>query len=435
LTPTNPFPKTITQPLVTHSEMTTSDFKPLQHDHVVPTDRRFLNKPMATDSQLDAVGVSSDWREWVRVFDTYTVPVLDSDHVHTYALLHYITTVTDSGKVDEEPMKHIGHVRGIVLHQTTKRDSMGQDKWEVVCQSFPYTPEVVLGPTTQELPNPDTHVFFPSHEGTIFRLWHDHERWILSTHRKIDADRSRWSGPTFGDIFRELFTADPSSLNPSVCYSFIAIHAGNRFVYPVTENKLVPVAEYDRSTYKFRITQKHPLESGQNLSAVVGEMCLKQNPELAGVIAFHKDSQKPVKVISQQYYDRRMIRGNEASIRTRYVQLRNTPQQALLAEWYPEHFKTFSDVEIEIVCLCNYLHGEYMKRFVQKVPRESLERLSKEYHVFIMKCHNWHCENRQRNIVRPEQVEKFLRATETHYLLKMLKEFRNTRNMMNAQRM
>jgi len=404
---------------------------PLIHNDVVPTDTRFLARSMAEPEQLNAVGVGLEWREYIRVLDTET----DQNGLKT-VLLHYISTVNENGKINFQPMQYIGHVRGIVLKETMKRETTGGPKWEIICKSFPYTPELIIGEC--ELPIPANSKAFSCHEGTIIRLYWSGgsnsntelptDHWTISTHRRIDAENSRWAGPTFGEMFGSLNELNPENLNKDVCYVFVLIHSENRLVYPVKENKLIPVAEYTRSNGNLRVVQANPidLKTTEDLVLAVNSMDSYQTPEATGIILFHPFSPFPIKVVSKEYHLKRSVRGNEASIRTRYTQLRGTPAQELLVSWYPESIQEFNKVDQEISGLSKYLHTEYLNRFVKKSKfTTEFDRLSKEFHVFLMKCHNWHQQNRTENIVTVNALETQLKAVETHYLLKMLKEYRN----------
>lgn len=402
---------------------------PLIHNDVVPTDSRFLNRPMAEPEQLKAVGVGLEWREYIRILDSDT----DQNGFKT-VLLHYISTVNENGKVNFQPMQYIGHIRGIILRETSKRETTGGPKWEIICKSFPYTPELVIGES--ELPIPANSKAYSCHEGTIIRLYwtgnlgceSPNDRWAISTHRKIDAETSRWSGPTFGEMFGELNQLNPDNLKKEIAYVFVLIHSANRLVYPVKENKLIPVSEFNRSTGTLTVVQSNPidLKTTEDLVLAVNSMDSYETPEAAGVILFHPFTAFPIKVISKNYHLKRSVRGNEASIRTRYTQLRGTPAQELLVSWYPESVNEFNKVEREITGLSKYLHSEYINRNVKKSRfNTEFERLPKEYHVFLMNCHNWYKENKTENIVTVNAVETLLKKVETHYLLKMLKEYRN----------
>lgn len=49
----------------------------------------------------------------------------------------------------------------------------------------------------------EDYKFYKSEEGTLIRVFF-HDKWYVSTHRKLDAFNSRWSSKkTFGDIFKD----------------------------------------------------------------------------------------------------------------------------------------------------------------------------------------------------------------------------------------
>ena len=112
--------------------------------------------------------------------------------------------------------------RGIVTDTATGR---------VVCRSFPFTPEIleddVENLTKWVQPLVDNSVpAYKSWEGTLLRVWNWNGEWTISTHRKLNAFKSRWgSEESYGKIFQtalgrdwEIFT---SGLNPARVYIFL----------------------------------------------------------------------------------------------------------------------------------------------------------------------------------------------------------------------
>jgi hypothetical protein len=72
----------------------------------------------------------------------------------------------------------------------------------LVASSLGFTPEYnEESKNIEELKDISDYSFYKSEEGTLLRVFY-HKKWYLSTHRKLDAFKSRWgSDETFGDIF------------------------------------------------------------------------------------------------------------------------------------------------------------------------------------------------------------------------------------------
>nr|QBK88091.1 MAG: RNA ligase with polynucleotide kinase domain [Marseillevirus LCMAC202] len=404
---------------------------------VVSTDRRFLGRDPATPELLKLVGVNPEWADYIRVLD----------HQGTLALLHYVNTWVSSTdhSINEAPLAEIGHVRGIIVDTATG---------EIVCRSFPYTPEVVSEDPERIaslLPEDLSKVaFYNACEGTVLRLFWHNEEWHLSTHRKINANNSYWAGPTFGSMFEELRTGfvlnnsepgpDQHSMDKNYCYVFLMSHNGNRLVYNISKPQLMLIAIYDRSTQQFlsgeeygpshKLGPKRPagcadpvpvtdINTVADLQEAVDELEKFASYNLAGIIAFPDSlDPRPVKIVNASYNNLRNARGNEPSLRSRYIQLRGTPEGGLMIKWYnePDYQEIFDNAEDEIDELVNRLHTMYMHRYVHK----NIDELPKEEFVTLQRCHTWHTADRGNNIVTANKVREFLNTTPTHFLLVML---------------
>ncbi len=56
-------------------------------------------------------------------------------------------------------------------------------------------------------------------EGTLIRIFYFNDKWIITTHRKLDAFKSKWgSEKSFGDIFKEavMIKTQDSQINDDV---------------------------------------------------------------------------------------------------------------------------------------------------------------------------------------------------------------------------
>nr|QBK87564.1 MAG: RNA ligase with polynucleotide kinase domain [Marseillevirus LCMAC201] len=403
----------------------------INNELVVSTDRRFLSRDPATPELLKSVGVGVEWTEYIRVLDRQ----------NKLALLHYVNTWVSSTDhtINETPLKDIGHVRGIIVDTDTGK---------IICRSFPYTPEVSSENTErigsifpQDLSEASVYT---ACEGTVIRLFWYGEEWNISTHRKIDANNSYWAGPTFGSMFRELRGFSLDDLDKNYCYAFLMSHNGNRLVYKITKPQLMLIAIYDYSKQCFLSdTEMEPVRlSGcvypspvidintiTDLREAVDELEKFASYNHAGIIVI-PDSQdpRPIKIVNATYNSIRDARGNESSIRTRYIQLRGTTEGKLLIKWFAEpDQEIFDDAEKEIDKLVLSLHIMYMNRYVHK----NFARLPKEEFVTLQNCHTWHTSDRS-NIVTVAKVREYLDTIPTYYLLLMLN--RQRREKRKAER-
>lgn len=386
--------------------MSAFQFKP---ESVISTDRRFLSRDTPTPKLLEAIGVNESMREWLRVLDRQG----------DLALVHYLTTVDENGETNEAPMSLIGHARGIIVDEITG---------EIVCRSYPYTPEVPVEKlSTFGVTFTDDVTMYPACEGTVLRLyWAD--GWKISTHRKIEAESSFWAGPSFGSMFREIIPDDfYDHLNKDYCYSFLMSHDANRLLYTVPTPQFLLVCVYDRQARSFlselpRISGcKMPTQLSVSDAQDLKEQILGREPsfDFTGVIMVSDPTNPtPVKVVSQEYLDLRWARGNEPRIRDRYIQLRGKEESRLLVEWFSEeqYQQIFAEAEKEFERLVARIHGMYMSRYIGK----NFGQLPKEEFVTVQRCHEWHCQDRKNNIVTSARVKEFLNETPNYYILIML---------------
>jgi hypothetical protein len=112
------------------------------------------------------------------------------DQTPSLSLFHYTACNEESDLATKQ-------ARGIIRN----------DKDQVVCTSYGYTPEYIV--TQQDVYGPllqpfEQCTFFRSEEGTLFRLFFENFSWHLSTFKRIDAFASYWSSSrSFGELFME----------------------------------------------------------------------------------------------------------------------------------------------------------------------------------------------------------------------------------------
>lgn len=88
-------------------------------------------------------------------------------------------------------------------------------------RSYGFTPEYSTDEVdiVKEEHSFSNYRFFRSEEGTLLRVFHveENQKWYLSTHRKLDAFKSRWGNATnFGELFLDVLQtlySDVSRIN------------------------------------------------------------------------------------------------------------------------------------------------------------------------------------------------------------------------------
>ena len=93
------------------------------------------------------------------------------------------------------------HCRGVVFHED-----------QLVLQAYPHQIELCSNDkkSIEKYLGDDftDYKFFESHEGALIRVFNYNDKWFTSTHRKLDAFRSKWScRESFGTIFKRALGA------------------------------------------------------------------------------------------------------------------------------------------------------------------------------------------------------------------------------------
>lgn len=403
----------------------------LNPELVIETDRRFLDREIPSKELLELTNTAVEYQPFVRVLNRNG----------NLVLLHYLTLYedNDSGNIDEDLLKKIGHLRGIIVDTETN---------EIVCRSYPHTPEIVIDGESvldniqmneafSDFNLFEDSEFYNSTEGTVLRYFWNVNGWCLATHRNINANNSYWSGRTFGELFNELKNFDDSHLNKDYCYSFLLSHESNRLVYEIPEPQLMLITIYDRlaecflKPSEFGSDYTHLAESGvkspqlysvkdaQDLFKYLNEEAFNR----AGLIMISDHTNPaPIKFVSQRYAYLRSVRGNDPSLRSRYIQLRGTPKGEVFTELYHQYQDLFNSVEDEIDALVEHLHNLYVRRYIMK----DFSNLPKEEFVTLQRCHSHYRDTREK--MTKERVAQVLSGTPNHFLLIMLN--RKRRNIL-----
>jgi hypothetical protein len=145
------------------------------------------------------------------------------------------------------------------------------------------------------------------------------------------------------------------------------------------------------------------------------------NPHtLQGVICFAPNGCQ-YKIVNSSYAALCAVRGNEASINFRYLQIRNDEAMVrALESLYPEHVAKFREYDECIVSLAKTIYDAYVSRFIQRnrtvVPKDEFRVLSA--------THTWFIEQKasgQNNRVNQQVVLKILTDQSPVTLNRMIK--------------
>ncbi len=370
-----------------------------------------------------------------------------TDTLGSLRLYHYVYCDRDSDDA-------IKNCRGIVREDDT-----------IVCKTFKYTDEYLV--SEKELIDARIHSFnqckfYDGEEGATLRLFFYKGKWILSTHRKLDAFRSKWGNPrskSFGQMFidglkfevvsgslqgkvnydsssdnsdTQMFDSYCSSLDQNKTYCFLVRNsAENRIVCDALEHpQIYFVGSFERSTHLLvegndsgiSMPQEHKFQNLDELLQYVDNIDHKKKTS----IIVYMPNQQQFKITNARYLDYFKARGNEPSIKFRYLQIRlDRDMVALLYSLYPEEITNFENYENILEKISKRVEQSYVKRYIPSRDGSAKTFVSlPQPQFFIMQaCHNWHISDRANNKVSIDKIHEVIDNQSAESLNKLIKSF------------
>ena len=321
---------------------------------------------------------------------------------------------------------------------------------DLVIKGFSYTYEHnqdYLDQLFENISFNDCH-FYDSHEGAVIRLFHFSGKWYISTHRKLDAFRSKWaSKKSFGDFFKDALQQQVTvnetlreriglSEGDDVLEKFKTnvLDTDKQYMFLLlndTENRLVSTRDgasggiYHVGTFIngqlsmdedvcIPYPEKHDFKTIDDIYTYVNNVDHKFKQ---GVIVFAPNNVQ-YKIYNNYYQKLLSVRGNEPSIKFRYLQVRmDSENNKTLRELYPEKCDAFDEYENRIYQIAKEIYKAYVDRFIKKLyvitPAE-------EFNI-IKELHSWHLENRVENRISLDRVIQVLNTQTPTNINKMIR--------------
>ena len=324
--------------------------------------------------------------------------------------------------LEEGDSDAVRQCRGIVFNKGTLILKGYGHTDEYTCDEFMSDPDLVL----------DGCRVFEAHEGTLIRMFFTNNHWFQSTHRRLDAYRSKWAGDeSFGHTFASAMNADNGPptytdlLDKERQYMFLLCNTpANRIVCNAPEKPTVyHVGTFHQGKLLLDddIGIDRPREyidlSKEDAVSVVNEI----SPErLQGLIVIREEDASTFKIISKSYKEYAELRGNEPSVRFRYLQIRmDMPSRAKFMDLYPEWISAFDEYEDILYEVVLNLKDAYIRRYIKK---EFITVPNEEFGV-IKEIHKWHVEDRVNNHVNADIVRDALNRQPPSKLNKIIRKY------------
>jgi hypothetical protein len=361
------------------------------------------------------------------------VRVTDYDEDSGLELLCYVHCGPDDDSL-------ICQCRGVVFHEN-----------DIVMRAFPYTIEYSHNNVEKIKQNIESNfgncVCYDAHEGALVRMFNFSNRWYISTHRKLNAFRSKWSSnESFGASFEralefeiennpKLRDAMPKNdgnllerfqtiLDPTKQYMFLVRHnEDNRIVCAVPKHPTL----YHVGTFvegelvmtedvHIPYPRKHSFSNTNELTDYVNKIDIH---DLQGVIVFAPGNRQ-YKILHRDYIDLFRARGNVPSVKFRYLEVRMNPtMSAMLYHLYPNMTETFDEYENSLYAIAKTIYRSYVQRHI----KGKWSTLPNQEYKVDRECHSWHEEDRKMNIVTLDKVVEILNRQPPTNLNAMIRRY------------
>lgn len=291
---------------------------------------------------------------------------------------------------------------------------------------------------------------YECHEGALIRLFYFENNWHLCTHKKLNAYHSKWaSKESFGEIFEKSLENNLRKTKETFDYInnkkgntikdkfFSTLDKNNIYLFLVKntiENRIVcaPPPQptlYHVGTYiNGNLDTEHniKLQKQKRLNITSYDELIQSvkdtNPKyLQGVIVYLENNEQ-IKIINSDYDLYQKTRGNEQSIKFRYLQLRMDYEKSkILYYLYPDDRKFFKEYENIIYDIARMLYRAYVQRYIKKnyiaVPKQEFQ---------VMKeCHGWHVQDRQNNKITLDKIINVLNEQSPSNLNQMIRRYKS----------
>ena len=148
-----------------------------------------------------------------------------------------------------------------------------------------------------------------------------------------------------------------------------------------------------------------------------------------GVIVFTPNNIQ-YKILNEKYFELYNARGNEPSIKFRYLQIRmDKRNNEMLKYLYPENVEDFEQYENYIFDSSKFIYKSYVDRYIKRirtvVPTE-------EFNV-MREAHSWYLEDRTNHKINYEKIIEILNKQKATNLNKIIKRLKTGKNIIDEE--
>jgi hypothetical protein len=270
------------------------------------------------------------------------------------------------------------------------RGNIYQDK-KLIAKSFDYVPEYSEDVFDTDVIHDDLsdYTCFPAYEGTLVRVFCLDGVWKISTHKRINAFSSKWCGRlSYGEIFINCVCKQFGykisewekffvKLDKDKIYGFLLMSTeDNRIVVKGRDYDMLHVGTFNRcDNFSLDINDyigaNHPdvidVNTKTELASWVSNVDVNKTQ---GVFLVNKTTLSVIKILNNEYKRLYDIRGNEPSVKYRYLQIRQDPLMVdnirklypSSAKWFDLYENVLKETAIDIfnAYITRYIIGDYI---------------------------------------------------------------------------
>lgn len=349
-----------------------------------------------------------------------------------------------SVKVDEDEHLEMHHyedgseannaVKGIVL------DKNGN----VICHTSVYTHEYHISEVPEDIDWKNA-IVLTAHEGTLLRVYYYNNKWYVSTHKKLDSNKSRWGckysfRTLFDNALQDIYNTTNlddvfyDKLDKQVVYTFLLRNnAYNRIVCDSPsdgEPKIYFTGSYTKTgttdyasvpiptLNEFPITsvERHYFTTFDQVAEAVRDLDYRR---VQGLLVFTPTI--VFKILPDVYLEKRRVRDNCSNMLFRYAQLRQTnPEMCnVLVDMFPTYSMDFSQFEHTLQKVAYYVSLQYINRYVRK----QYASVTPLQYKITKKLREWYVLDPVNNKISPSVVLEFINNENYIYIYKLVTEF------------
>jgi len=290
---------------------------------------------------------------------------------------------------------------------------------------------------------------YEAHEGTLIRMFNFKGVWFTSTNRKLNAFKSSCgSNESYGCMFKaalkyqinvndalkksipetngNFYDAFQKNLDPSNQYMFLVRNTNdNRLVSKAPDNPtMFHVGTFvngeldmdiDINVYKPRRIDLKTIDEIHNYVNSI------HPSDSSGVIVFCPNNIQ-FKISSIDHLDMIKVRGEQSSVKFRYLQVRMSKQyNNSLRMMYPSEVNEFDFYEQILHDISRKIHTAYMDRFIHK----KFISIPKDDYSIIRTAHGWFLEDRGNHVVTYDVIRCIINERPPSSLNRMIKKYKH----------